>query len=334
MGSLNNMSAPAGELMSAGIGFLGNLGGSVAGGLFSANQAKKNRAFQERMYNKQYQDSIDFWKMQNEYNLPSAQLERLRQANLNPLLMYGEGGISGNLAQQAPQLPQQPHGAQGQVSSFNTKIDLANLALVEAQANDLNASAELKRNDAAKKRNENVSVILQNQITERTMDAVVALSNKNVEKASQEIEWLATQDYCLTNMTAASINNLASMVEYREKYYDIDYQRMANDAWYQIEQIALGKAHVANELKQIAVQWYNAVTDRKDVVAKIAVYAEEVKKIQADTALTEQEKSNKILDAYNQVLKNEMLENIGTDNLGGAAGLLLMLTGKTFGRIE
>lgn len=149
--SLNNMSAAAGNVLSAGVGFLGDLGGSVAGGLFSANQAKKNRAFQERMYKQQYQDSIDFWKMQNEYNLPSAQLQRLQDANLNPLLMYGEGGISGNLAQQAPQLPSAPHGAQGQASSFNTRIDLANLALAEQQMAESKSREYLNYKEAANK---------------------------------------------------------------------------------------------------------------------------------------------------------------------------------------
>lgn len=151
MGLFDNMSAAAGGVLSSGIGFLGNLGGSVAGGLFSANQAKKNRAFQERMYNKQYQDSIDFWKMQNEYNLPSAQLQRLQDANLNPLLMYGEGGISGNIASQSPDLPSAPHGAQASPGSFNTSIDLPNLALAQQQMNESKSREYLNYKEAENK---------------------------------------------------------------------------------------------------------------------------------------------------------------------------------------
>lgn len=119
--------------LSAGVGFLGNLGGSIAGGLFSANQAKKNRAFQERMYNKQVEDNINFWKMQQEYDLPSAQLQRIMDAGLSPLLMYGEGGLTGNVASAPPASAQAPHGAQGSASSFNTSIDLPNLALIRQQ---------------------------------------------------------------------------------------------------------------------------------------------------------------------------------------------------------
>ena len=104
MGDFSPLGAAA---FSAGVGALGSIAGSVSGGLFSANQARKNRKFQERMYNQQVQDTLDFWNKQNEYNLPSAQRQRLEDAGLNPLLMYGEGGVSGNLAQQ-PQLPSAP----------------------------------------------------------------------------------------------------------------------------------------------------------------------------------------------------------------------------------
>ena len=89
--------------------------GAVSSGLFGANQARKNRAFQERMYNKQLEDNRENWRMVNEYNLPSAALQRLIDAGLNPLLYYtgGSGGSSGltsNIA--APQT----HGAPGNAS--------------------------------------------------------------------------------------------------------------------------------------------------------------------------------------------------------------------------
>lgn len=321
------------EALSSGFNFLGNLGGSVGGGLFSINQAKKNRAFQERMYNKQVQDNIDFWKMQQDYNLPSAQLERLRNAGLSGLLMYGEGGISGNIAGQAPQAAQAPHGAQGQVSSFNTRIELANLALVQAQAKDLQASADLKKQEEKESKERQFGLSISNEVNFRTRDAQVAMANGNVKKLDHEIEWLATQDFALTNMTAANLDNIASMIEYRKKYYDIDNQRMLNDFWYQVESISIGRQHVSNEMKQIAVNWYNAKTNRERVDGELKVFAAQVGEINSRKDLNEQEKSNMILDAYNKVLKNTLLENTGTENLGSAAGLLLLLTGNISGRI-
>ena len=133
--------------LSSGLGFLGNLGGSLLGGLFNANQAKINRKFQERMYDKQVQDNINFWKLQQEYNLPSAQLERIRQAGLSGLLMYGEGGLTGNVAGQAPQSGTAPHGAQAS-ASFHTPIDVPNIALLDAQKRNIETDTLLKQRES------------------------------------------------------------------------------------------------------------------------------------------------------------------------------------------
>lgn len=91
------------ESMSSGM--LGALGGGlISGGLgaigsiFSNNSQKKenerNREFAEYMYDRQYDNSIKVWNMQNKYDLPSAQKQRLIDAGLNPDLMYSGKGVS------------------------------------------------------------------------------------------------------------------------------------------------------------------------------------------------------------------------------------------------
>lgn len=64
--------------------FLGATAAGIGADLFSAGRANK------RM--------IEFWHMQNEYNHPKAQMERLKEAGLNPNLVYGEG-VSGATGQ-------------------------------------------------------------------------------------------------------------------------------------------------------------------------------------------------------------------------------------------
>lgn len=85
--------------------------GSLASGIMSAVQGKKdresyeqqqhlNRVFENEQASKAYQRQVDFWKMQNEYNSPAQQLQRLRAAGLNPDLAIGgnvqnsAGGLS------------------------------------------------------------------------------------------------------------------------------------------------------------------------------------------------------------------------------------------------
>lgn len=84
--------ALAGGLISA--------GGSLIGNLFS-NSGARRRQEQANA------DNIRFWNMQNDYNNPSAQMERLRKAGLNPNMIYGTSPSSavGNADGVAPSKP-------------------------------------------------------------------------------------------------------------------------------------------------------------------------------------------------------------------------------------
>jgi len=52
---------------------------------------EENRAFSREMYALQRQHALEDWYRANTYNSPMQQMERLRQAGLNPNLVYGKG---------------------------------------------------------------------------------------------------------------------------------------------------------------------------------------------------------------------------------------------------
>lgn len=52
---------------------------------------RKMRKYNEYMYDKERTDSLADYHMQNQYNHPSSQMARLREAGLNPNLVYGNG---------------------------------------------------------------------------------------------------------------------------------------------------------------------------------------------------------------------------------------------------
>ena len=69
-------------------------GGSLLSNLLGfGSQAATNKA-QMQLAEYQYEKNLEMWNRQNEYNLPSAQRQRLLDAGLNPALMYGSGHIS------------------------------------------------------------------------------------------------------------------------------------------------------------------------------------------------------------------------------------------------
>lgn len=68
-----------GALLSAGL----TAGSEVANALLTGARNKK-----------QYERSINFWRMQNIYNSPEEQMKRFQRAGLNPNLIYGNGATT------------------------------------------------------------------------------------------------------------------------------------------------------------------------------------------------------------------------------------------------
>jgi len=127
--------------------------GAIASGVGQAIANKKQRAYDTKMYEKQKQDRIDFWNMENMYNTPEAQMERFKKAGLNPNLIYGQfnnqtpqiqapdakvSDVSGNMSGFLQQLPG------NMASMINQQYDLR---VKNAQADQLHASAEQARSN-------------------------------------------------------------------------------------------------------------------------------------------------------------------------------------------
>jgi hypothetical protein len=54
---------------------------------------KKTREWNEKMYGIQRKDALSDWDRQNAYNAPQQQMQRLKEAGLNPNMVYGKGTI-------------------------------------------------------------------------------------------------------------------------------------------------------------------------------------------------------------------------------------------------
>lgn len=92
-------------------------GALISGGWNAINQSKTNAANLEavnRTNQMQYElakyqasEAERMWRLDNEYNSPAAQMERLKAAGLNPHLVYGNGSVA-NTSQSPPQGFQAP----------------------------------------------------------------------------------------------------------------------------------------------------------------------------------------------------------------------------------
>lgn len=126
----------------------------------TANMNRKNRKWNEKMYALQREHSLADWAMVNEYNHPSQQMARFRDANLNPNLIYGQmmetGPIRGsNVESWNPEAPRVDLGAAAQ-QSLAVYTDLQ---LKEAQVNLSREYAKTQQQEQELKRLQQLGTI-------------------------------------------------------------------------------------------------------------------------------------------------------------------------------
>lgn len=68
---------------------------TAANAMATSNLNKKTRAYNSEWAYRQREWALQDWQMQNEYNSPKAQRQRMIEANINPALMYGSGASGG-----------------------------------------------------------------------------------------------------------------------------------------------------------------------------------------------------------------------------------------------
>lgn len=194
-------------------GLLSGLGsGIISGGLgaigsiFSNNSQKKenerNREFTEYMYDRQYDNNIKLWNMQNKYDLPSAQKQRLLDAGLNADLMYSGKGVSPSPNLQAAVAGSASSGSLPGYGGVAAAFDQGRL--IDAQIRNIDA-------DTQKKKSETVGQGYQNNILKTDSAFRQDYMMELVDKLRAENKLTTNQaENCLAEYQKAmdEINNL------------------------------------------------------------------------------------------------------------------------------
>lgn len=169
---------------------------NMGGGLFGARkQYKHNRALaaQQHRYNK------DLLQEQLEYNSPKAQMERFKEANLNPHLVYSQGN-PGNQGAPLSYPNVQPSDYQSMFSNVGTQ--LMQMKLMQAQSNLTNTKVEEStvKQDLMKAQRDLVkanpylnesyvnAMVLQLQSTARIKEQEATIQPINQAKAIEKIQ--------------------------------------------------------------------------------------------------------------------------------------------------
>ena len=246
-----------------GIGAIGNL---FTGGM----SARKQYKYQSKLMDKQNQQQIDFWKMNNEYNTPFNQRARLEQAGLNPDLMYGG---SGNMSQS-----QMPGAASGSAPNVDYGSFSDNLRFVmQAQVMDAQVS---------KIEHENQLLAEQalNQAEQRELWAAQAKEAWLRAEHQGIYNRHADTRYFLENEERGLKNTLLGAdVNSYETRLRLDQQRVANDnmrAKVQVLQLGLNEKKLKADMEKIRAEV-------AEIMSRIKVNGAQQRKLVADAIETE-----------------------------------------------
>lgn len=204
-------------LAAAGIAAGGALLGSAMG---SKSQSDANKANME-LAKYQHSKNVEMWHMQNAYNSPEEQMKRLKNAKLNPNMVYGPGAVANN-AGTAPEY-KAPH-MQAYTGFGNLGMnDASNIWLQgrmnEAQVNNLEQQNSLIKSQNSYQQAKTISETLnQAQTQARTartkfdLDLAKSLKRYTLEAAEANIK----HTQATTNKLTYDVQNLVSTMEFRE----------------------------------------------------------------------------------------------------------------------
>lgn len=164
----------------AAVAGLADFGSSIIGNIGSKSRMKYA-----------YKKNLEFWNLQNEYNSPTAQRERLAEAGLNPNLIYGgsPSSATGNADSIAPVKPapyQAPNLGAGVNAYFNYKLQKAQTDNLETQATVNRQEALIRQSEAFRRRNQQLEE--QYSLGAKTGDKDVPSYFKDLAKYSLEAQ--------------------------------------------------------------------------------------------------------------------------------------------------
>ncbi|AXB22591.1 minor capsid protein [Lepus americanus faeces associated microvirus SHP1 6472] len=233
------ISALAGSLIGSGISAIGSLFGNLSSSsrtsqALSAQHHENEiaRQWNEKMYNQQVADARQNVSDERAYNTPSAQIERLRDAGLNPDLMYGNGtsGLSDNTVASSGSVGNVPPADVGSIISSSplaTDNILKGVEIMKGLAEAANIKA-----DTAKKQGELTSLDIDNFIKAATQGSSIELQNMQVDIGRQALALSKSEQ----SKVLQEIKNLESqnslcnsqIAEIQAKISNLDSQTVAN----------------------------------------------------------------------------------------------------------
>lgn len=173
------------------------------------NMLDRQEGFQQKMAEQTHQWNVEDWKMQQEYNKPSAQLERLKEAGINP---NASGGVAPSTASTAvtSDLPSSPSAPSSNLAALSSLITAQQQAqLIDAQRENLETDTELKKEKSETERSSRGLVLDMMRSSIEVNDSNIKLNIAKEDLTKEQLNEVKATTDKLTQETS----NLAKMLD-------------------------------------------------------------------------------------------------------------------------
>lgn len=167
----------------------GNFAMNLINRAFRKRDIRENVRVQKELQDYSFDKNLEAWRMQNEYNSPIAQMDRLQDAGLNPNLVYGSGSTAG--LQSGPSPKYNMPGVDTKKPGLD-QLDVIgayqSIKMMQAQIANVESNTKLTE---ARERNEGVKTLL-NQIgldfQQETMDSRIKINKQQLINLEKDLE--------------------------------------------------------------------------------------------------------------------------------------------------
>lgn len=231
---------------------------TVANMYMTDRQNRLNREENERNYER----NVEFWQMQNDYNHPAAQMQRLREAGLNPNLVYGTPDIAGNNANA-------PESSKTHYERPND-IDMLGIAMNAQQfaKQDELMSLEIERAEL-----ENEKIRIANELEAKNLG--IFDEKFNLFKKDLDEKWKNLDTQNILNLSKSQLNE--SEKKLTDLQYDFEKQSFSD----RLEIIAKEKDIKGQELVNLRKVAKKLDAEYSNLLALTSKYYQEVKTLKS-----------------------------------------------------
>ena len=333
-------------LISGGASLLGNLFGGLSSGSAqrSANAtnlqiAQMNNQRQYQMFQEQNAFNERMYNQMQQYNTPTAQMQRYADAGINPYIAAGNvqtGNVQSALqSAPAPQMQaaqMQPvtglgdamMNAGNQISSIINQYAQNALALAQAKKTNaeanwvdrLNSANVLKLNSSSRlDEGQNALLGLDYQLKSDTLGNSIRLSDlsvTNAELTNEQLE-VATQSIRLEN--ALKNIDLGIQSKYGEQMFKANLAKTIAEAFATNASVRQRDAQIAIDRQNANTNAKNAETNRINARTNAAVGSAQIRSLIAGAIKTAEETSGIKIDNHNkQLIADVTIQGLDLDN--------------------